>query len=175
MAAWQLTKALWKADVHDSEPITVTQPLHHAADGGVPDDFLAVGADQGLAVCPYSPLAGGFLTGKYERAEADDPTVVDAPDGSRVDLGGRFGDFVLSERGWAVLDAVTDVADDVNATPAQVALRWLMDREEFSCIPIVGARTVQQLDENVAACDVSLSSSQWKRIEEARVGATETS
>jgi aryl-alcohol dehydrogenase-like predicted oxidoreductase len=66
------------------------------------------------------------------------------------------------------------VADELDATPAQVALRWLMEQEAFTCIPIVGARTTDQLDENVGACDVSLSDAQFERIENARYADPET-
>jgi aryl-alcohol dehydrogenase-like predicted oxidoreductase len=168
MAAWQLTKALWTSDVEGYERFEVTQPLFHAGYYEDVADYLDVCADQGLAVCPYSPLAGGFLTGKYERADPDDPKVVEAPDGSRADFDERFDQFYLSERGWHVLDAVTEVADEVDASPAQVALRWLMDYPEATVIPIVGARTVEQLDENVGAADVDLSEEQWERITNAR-------
>jgi aryl-alcohol dehydrogenase-like predicted oxidoreductase len=167
MAAWQLTKALWESDVHDWERFEVTQPMFHAAGEGVAD-YLDLCADQGLAVCPYSPLAGGFLTGKYERADPDDPTQVEAPDGSRGSFDDAFGDYYASERGWRVLDAVREIADEEDATPAQVALRWLMDREEYTCVPIVGARTVEQLDENAGAADVSLDDGQHGRITDAR-------
>jgi aryl-alcohol dehydrogenase-like predicted oxidoreductase len=168
MAAWQLTKALWKSDVHDWERFEVTQPLFHAGYYEDVRDYLDVCGDQGLAVCPYSPLAGGFLTGKYERADPDDPSKVVAPDGSRADFDERFDRFYLSERGWHVLDEVRAVADEVDATPAQVALRWLMDYPEATVIPIVGARTVDQLDENVGAADVDLTDDQWERITNAR-------
>ncbi|RDI73000.1 aldo/keto reductase [Halopelagius longus] len=170
MAAWQLTKALWKSDVEDYERFEVTQPLFHAGYYEDVADYLDVCGDQGLAVCPYSPLAGGFLTGKYERADPDDPTIVEAPDGSRADFDERFDQFYLSERGWHVLDAVRDVAEEVDATPAQVSLRWLMDYPEATVVPIVGARTVEQLDENVGAADVDLSDDQWERIMDARYG-----
>jgi aryl-alcohol dehydrogenase-like predicted oxidoreductase len=168
MAAWQLTKALWTSDVNDYARFDVTQPLFHAGYYEDVADYLDVCADQDVAVCPYSPLAGGFLTGKYERADPDDPTAVEAPDGSRGSLDEFFSDYYLSERGWHVLDAIREVADEVDATPAQVSLRWLMDQSEFTCIPIVGARTVEQLAENVAACDVSLSAEQHDRITDAR-------
>jgi len=168
MAAWKLTKALWESDVHDWERFEVTQPLHHAAYYEDVADYLDVCSDQELAVCPYSPLAGGFLTGKYERVDEDDPQAVEAPGGSRGSFDDVFGDYYVSERGWAVLDTVQDVADEVGATPAQIALRWLMDHDEFTCVPIVGARTVDQLDENVGACSVSLSDEQWDRVHEAR-------
>jgi aryl-alcohol dehydrogenase-like predicted oxidoreductase len=66
-----------------------------------------------------------------------------------------------------VLDAVREVADEVDATPAQVSLRWLADQREFQCIPIVGARTPDQLEENLDAAEISLSDGQFERIEEA--------
>jgi aryl-alcohol dehydrogenase-like predicted oxidoreductase len=168
MAAWQLTKALWTSDVEGLERFEVTQPLFHAAYRDDVADYLDVCADQDLAVCPYSPLAGGFLTGKYERADPDDPKRVKAPDGSRGSFDERFSNFYLSARGWEVLDAIREVADENDATPAQVALRWLMDQEAFTCIPIVGARTTDQLEENVGAADVDLSTDEFERISEAR-------
>ena len=155
MAAWQLTKALWKSDVEGLERFEVTQPRFNAADR--PQDYLDVCADQGLAVCPYSPLDGGFLTGKY----ADDE--VEA--GSRADL--HDWDLSFSDQQWRVLDAINDVAQEVDATPAQVSLRWLMDQREFTCVPIFGARNSEQMDENLGAVDVSLTNDQYSRIAEA--------
>ncbi|MFB6150263.1 MAG: aldo/keto reductase [Haloarculaceae archaeon] len=165
--AWKLTKGLWKADVNNYEAFTVTQPLFHAAYYEDVAEYLDVCADQNLAVCPYSPLAGGFLTGKYERV-GDGTYELDAPEDTRAQLDDMFTDWYVSERGWHVLDAVREVADEVDATPAQVALRWLMDQPDFDCVPIVGARTVDQLDENMDAVDVELSDDQFRRIFEAR-------
>ncbi len=84
MAAWQLTKALWKSDVEDYERFEVTQPLFHAGYRDDVKDYLDVCVDQDIAVCPYSPLAGGFLTGKYERTDDDDPTAFEGPARSRL-------------------------------------------------------------------------------------------
>ncbi|MGA9399947.1 aldo/keto reductase, partial [Haladaptatus sp.] len=158
MAAWQLTKALWKSDVNGFERFDVTQPMYHAAASGPVEDYLDVCADQDIAVCPYSPLAGGFLTGKYERDG-------DIPAGSRADLVDYFEDYYMSEEGWEILDEIRAVADELDATPAQVALRWLIQQREFSCTPIVGARTTDQLEENVGAADIELSGEQYDRIE----------
>ncbi|WP_276253114.1 aldo/keto reductase [Halomontanus rarus] len=161
--AWQLTKALWKSDVNDWERFEVTQPRYNAAFRGTSEMYeIDVGAyvdvcdDQDLAVCPYSPLEGGFLTGKYDRDAS-------APDGSRGDLQ-SWDEF--SDQQWAVLEAIETVAEEVDATPAQVSLRWLMERT-FSCVPIIGARTVDQMEENASAVDVSLSPEQVERIDEA--------
>ncbi len=168
MAAWQLTKAQLTAEKEGLATFDVTQPLHHAGYYEDVSDYLDVCADQDLAVCNYSPLAGGFLTGKYERADPDDPEAVVAPDDSRGSFDDLFGDYYASERGWKVLEEVRAVADEVDATPAQVALAWLMDWDEFTCVPIVGARTPDQLRENAAATEVSLTDDQWDRIMDAR-------
>jgi aryl-alcohol dehydrogenase-like predicted oxidoreductase len=154
--------------VEGLERFEVTQPLFHAGYRDDVKDYLDVCADQGLAVCPYSPLAGGFLTGKYERADPDDPTKFEGPEGSRGTLSDRFEDFYLSERGWHVLDEIRAVAEELDATPAQVALRWLIEQPDFTCVPIVGARTTDQLEENVGAVDLSLSDAQFNRIVDAR-------
>ncbi|WP_435077776.1 aldo/keto reductase [Halococcus sp. AFM35] len=169
MAGWQLTKALWQSDVENLERFDVTQPLFHAAYYEDVSEYLEVCADQDLAVCPYSPLAGGFLTGKYERA-GEDVHDVESPDGSRGTFDELFDDYYVSERGWDVLDAVREVADELDASPAQVALRWLIAQERFTCVPIVGARTTDQLDENVGAVELSLSDDQRERIDAAREG-----
>jgi len=163
--AWELTKGLWTADVNNYEAFTVTQPMFHAAYREDVADYLDVCADQDLAVCPYSPLAGGFLTGKYERTEDGG---VEAPDGSRGALTDVFDDWYVSDRGWEVLDAIRAVADEEGATPAQVALAWLMAQDEFTCVPIVGARTTDQLEENVGAVEVELGAEQFDRIDRAR-------
>jgi len=158
MAAWKLTKGLWTSDVEGLERFEATQPRFYAADR--PEDSLDVCADQGIAVCPYSPLERGFLTGKYTEGEA--------PEGSRAALGGM--DLEFSDRQWRVLEAVQDVADEVEATPAQVAIRWLIDQPRFTCVPIFGARSVEQMTENMAAVDVSLSEEQFDRIADAYHG-----
>ncbi len=163
MAAWQLTKALWQSDVEGLERFDVTQPRVNAIYYEEVADYLEVCGDQELAVCPYSPLEGGFLTGKYERA-GDDPNDVISPDGSRGSLSGMSVD----ESDWAVLEEVEAVADELDATPAQVALRWLIDQREFTCVPIVGARSPDQLSENVGAVELSLSDGQFDRIDDAR-------
>jgi len=164
MAAWKLAKALGMADAEGYRRFDVTQPLFHAAYRDDVIDYLNVCVDQDLAVCPYSPLAGGFLTGKYEYRDGE----VVGPEGSRGDLDANFEDWYVSKRGWHVLNAVRTVAEEVDATPAQVALRWLIDQDRFTCVPIVGARTIDQIDENVGAVEVDLSDDQHDRISEAR-------
>ncbi|KZN22722.1 aryl-alcohol dehydrogenase [Haladaptatus sp. R4] len=158
MAAWQLTKALWKSNVNGFERFDVTQPMYHAAASGPVEDYLDVCADQDIAVCPYSPLAGGLPDRQVRTRRRH-------PGRSRADLVDYFEDYYMSEEGWEILDEIRAVADELDATPAQVALRWLIQQREFSCTPIVGARTTDQLEENVGAADIELSGEQYDRIE----------
>lgn len=170
-AAWQLIQSRWICDVNDWEQIVVVQPRYSALDHHpytldpterpVPELFEAC-RDQNVAVCPYSPIAGGFLSGKYERGPEGQAI---GPDGSRADLSDSFGPF--SDRAWNVLEAVRAVAAEIGATPAQVAVRWAMDVDGLTSIPIVGARSATQLDENVGAVDVSLTDEQYTRIADA--------
>jgi 1-deoxyxylulose-5-phosphate synthase len=160
LAGWQLIKSLWTSDVNGFERFEIVQPKFNAVYQDPVSDLLAAASDQELAVCPYSPLEGGFLTGKYERGS-------DAPAESRGAISNRFGGF--SNDQWVVLEAIREVAGKLDATPSQVALRWLV-QQDFSCIPIIGARTTNQLEENIGATKIELTSEQIKRIEEPNRG-----
>lgn len=170
MAAWKLARALRTSERLLAEPFLVTQPPFDATfqnasryEGFDLQDYLDVCADEELAVCPYSPLAGGFLTGKYARS-GDGPG-----DGRAEREPDSFERKYLSDAAWYVLDAVRAVADEVDATPAQVAIRWLVEQDRFSAVvPIVGARTPAQLEENAGAADLSLADEQVERIASAR-------
>lgn len=161
MTAWQLTKTLWKSEVNGLETVKVAQPLFHAGYRDDILDYLEVCTDQELGVCPYSPLAGGFLTGKYHRDE-------EPPEGSRGSFDPHFEEWYISERGWHVLDEIRSIAEELGATPAQVSLRWLIQQESFTTVPIVGVRTPDQLDENIKATEIELTEEQHERITEAR-------
>jgi aryl-alcohol dehydrogenase (NADP+) len=108
----------------------------------------------GLGLLPWSPLAGGFLAGKYQR-------------GGRPSAGTRAGsekplyqstsaEYADSDQNWATIDAVLRIAKEVGATPAQVALSWLSDRPGVTA-PIFGARNIAQLKENLGAAELKLS------------------
>jgi aryl-alcohol dehydrogenase-like predicted oxidoreductase len=167
----QLILAAWTTDRHNWTPISVVQPRYNAADHipftneptqrAHPDLFDAC-RDLSLAVCPYSPLAGGFLSGKYRRQPDGEP---DIPEGSRASLTDAYGPF--PERWWRVLKAVTQVASELGATPAQVALRWTSMIEGLTSVPIFGGRSLEQLKENVFALELSLTAEQYEAIADA--------
>ncbi|GAA3707507.1 hypothetical protein GCM10023082_01950 [Streptomyces tremellae] len=115
----------------------------------------------GLGVVPYSPLAGGVLTGKYGR---DDLAAAGAGDGTRRSFNPALG--TVTERNLAVADAVREVAAELGRSSAQVALAWTL-RNPAVTAPVVGARTPSQLADNLGALDVELTASQLARLDAA--------
>lgn len=167
-ASWQLVLANEICRSNRWAPVSVIQPRYSAADHvpytidpeemPLPDLFDACRYME-VAVCSFSPLAGGFLTGKYKR-DNDGNTVV--PEGSRAATFERYGAF--PERWWQVLAEVEAVAGEVNATPAQVAISWVSRITGITSVPIIGATSTQQLDETLDYVDLTLSDEQHRRI-----------
>lgn len=170
-AAWQLVLANEICRSKGWAPVSVVQPRYNAVDHvpftvdpaemALPDLFDAC-RYLGIAVCSYSPLAEGFLTGKYRR-DADGNTI--KPDGSRGAMSESYGEF--PERWWQVLGEIDKVASEVGATPAQVAISWVSRITGLTSIPIIGATSVEQLDETLGYVDLSLSDEQHERIADA--------
>jgi aryl-alcohol dehydrogenase-like predicted oxidoreductase len=155
--AWRLTKALWVSDKHGYVRFDSLQPLYNLIDrDGFERELLALCRDQEIGVIPYSSLASGFLSGKYRR-DHELPTTPRAAGVQR-----RY----LNERGFAVLDAVDAVAAQTGATPAQVAIAWLLHRPAITA-PIVSATSTEQLGELLGALDVSLDEAALQRLDAA--------
>ena len=157
--AWKVVRANEVAHRKGYEPFTVTQPRYNLVDREIEPNYLPMCRDYGLGVVPWSPLAWGFLTGKYTRdAVADDSTAsVDAD----------FEEHYLTDENFDALDVLFDVADEADAAPAQVALAWQLHHDDVTA-PIVGARTVDQLEENLGAADVSFTEGQVERLDTAK-------
>ncbi|MFC6837631.1 aldo/keto reductase [Halomarina ordinaria] len=158
--AWEVARANEIADRRGYEPFTLAQPRYNLVNREIEGNYVEMCEAYDLGLCPWSPLAGGFLTGKYEREGS-------MPEGTRGAESDRFADRYLSEANFDALDVVRDVAEEVGATPAQVSVAWLMHHPQVTA-PIVGARTVDQLEENLAADEVSLTDEQFERLAEAK-------
>jgi aryl-alcohol dehydrogenase-like predicted oxidoreductase len=152
--AWRLALALGTSERLQLARYDSLQPHYNLAyRAEFERELQDLCADQGLGVIPYSPLAGGFLTGKYRR---DDP----APASARADgIQKRY----FNEHGWAVLDALSSVAAAHGVAPAQVALAWLLAQPSVAA-PIVGANTPEQLAASLGAADLLLSSDQIAQL-----------
>jgi aryl-alcohol dehydrogenase-like predicted oxidoreductase len=154
--AWRLMESLWSAEVNGTPRYDSLQPHYNLARR---DDFerelKEVCESYEIGVIPYSPLAGGFLTGKYDREVV--------PESARAE-GAKKKYF--NEKGWRVLDAVREVAEEAGTTPAAVALGWLLSLPVITA-PIVGANSVEQLKGSLAVVDLSLSEAQVEKLNEA--------
>lgn len=160
--AWKVAQANEFARASGLEPFTVTQPRYNLVDREIEGDYLEMTRQEGLAVCPWSPLGQGFLTGKYDREAG-------LTGESRAAEAGSFEQRYLTETNFDVHDELDAVAAEVDGTPAQVALAWLAHRDGVTA-PIVGARTLDQLEENLKAAQISLSDEQMERLTEAKGG-----
>jgi aryl-alcohol dehydrogenase-like predicted oxidoreductase len=120
-------------------------------------EHVPAARDAGMGVQPWSPLAGGFLSGKYRRG--------DTADTGRLSGANPFGNSKFADRNWAVLDVVKTIASEVDGNPAQVALAWAMAKPGITS-PLIGARTVEQLTSNLAAASLTLDREQMARLDE---------
>ena len=155
--AWQLMQALWTSDSAGMARFDSLQPHYNILHRAEFERELAdVAETYGIGVIPYSPLAAGFLTGKYRRD-------ADVPDSDRA-RGVQHRYF--NERGWRILDVVAAVAEARGASISQIALAWQLSNPVITS-PIIGPRTLEQLDDNLGAAGMRLSSEEIDRINEA--------
>lgn len=164
-AGWQLQKAVDMARSHNWEPFACLQPLYNLLDRSLEWELLPVCRSEGLGVIPWSPLRGGWLSGKYHRG-MDAP-----PSNTRIEQAQREGwseswSAYANEHTWGVLDALFAVAEEIGHTPAQVALNWLL-RQPGVTAPIVGARSLTHLEDNLGAAGWALEPEQVQRLEAA--------
>jgi aryl-alcohol dehydrogenase-like predicted oxidoreductase len=161
---WQLTKAVHVARSHHWSPPVTLQPQYNLLVRGIEHEVVPAALDAQLGLLPWSPLAGGWLTGKYER---DVPPTGATRLGENPARGMEAWEARNADaRTWRVIDAVRAVADERDVTMSQVALAWLGSRPAVTSV-IIGARTREQLTDNIAAADLRLTDDELKRLTEA--------
>ncbi len=158
-AAYRLADSLWTARTQHLSSFVTLQAQYSLVVRDLEREHVPLCREHGLGLLPWSPLAGGFLSGKYRRG--DEP-----PAGSRLAQWKERYTRYDNDRNWAILEAVTAVAAEVGATVPEVALAWVLHRPTVSSV-IFGARTVAQVDENVRAADLALDPAQRQRLDEA--------
>ena len=154
--ARHLAKALYMADARGWERFVALQAYYSLVGRDLEYELLSLCREEGLGVLVWSPLSGGFLSGKYRR---DNQT----PDGA------RRNDFdfppVDKERGFDAVDALDSIAKEKQATVAQVALAWLLARPGVTSV-IIGAGKMSHLEDNLKGADVRLSDEEMERLSE---------
>lgn len=149
------------------ELISCLQPLYNLPDRETEWELIPVCLNEGLGIIPWSPLRGGWLSGKFQRG-------ITAPlEDTRIRMNEQSERAWTEEwtnynniRTWHVIDTLWTIAREVGKSPAQVALNWLLQRPGVTA-PILGARTVEQLEDNLGALGWSLNVDQMELLNKA--------
>jgi len=160
---WQLTKAVHLArSLNLAEPITL-QPQYSLIVRETEWEIVPAVLDAGMGMLPWSPLGGGWLSGKYQR---DQRPTGDTRLGDDPNRGMEAYDRRGTERTWRIIDAVQSIAEARGVSMAEVAIAWLTDRPGVTST-ILGARTTEQLAANLKAADLHLSAEETSALDEA--------
>jgi aryl-alcohol dehydrogenase-like predicted oxidoreductase len=156
--AWQMMKALGAADLRGLPRFVSTQVYYSLQERAIEHEILPACLDQGLGVLVWSPLAGGLLSGKYRR---DQP----GPEGARHLTDWDEPPVDDEDRLYDTIEVLVEIAEGHNVSAAQVALAWLLRRPGISSL-VIGARTDEQLADNLRAAELVLSGEEVSRLEE---------
>lgn len=156
-AAYRLLESVFASEkLHLSKYVSL-QPQYNLLSRGIERELVPVCVRHGIGIIPWSPLAGGMLTGKFQRD-------ANRPEGTRMAEKDGWWKGYQGERTWDVIDALVAVAKEVNATPAQVALAWLLKKPGVTSV-IFGARSIKQLEDNLKAVEVTLPDEAMKTLD----------
>jgi len=162
---WQLQKAIDLSRTNGWEPFLCLQPQYNLLCRSTEWELIPVSLREGLGVIPWSPLRGGWLSGKFYRGMTAPPA------GSRIEMAEQKGwsenwTAYNRESTWRTLDALHSVAKETAHTPAQVAINWLL-RKPGVTAPIIGARHREQLETNLGSAGWELTSEQVRKLDTA--------
>jgi aryl-alcohol dehydrogenase-like predicted oxidoreductase len=158
-AAYRLADSQWIAKTEHLHRFVALQMQYSLVTRDLEREHIPLCKRFGLGVLPWSPLAGGFLSGKFQK---DQPP----PAGSRLEKWKERLAGFDNARNWRILDAVKAVASEKQTSMTAVALRWAVQKPTISSV-IFGARTLEQLEDNLKAAELSLSSEDMKRLDDA--------
>ena len=152
--AWKVAQAQTIARFRGWAPLVALQIEYSLLERTVEGELIPMALEMGLGVTPWSPLKSGVLSGKYTRENA---ATVKADRGERVTQN-------LGEKVYAIIDELIAIGRELTASPASVALAWVQGRPGVAST-IIGARRIDQLDQNLAALDVALTADQIARLD----------
>ena len=178
--AWYVAKIATLAAVRGQPAPIALQYFYSLVNRDIEEEFVPLAAEFGMAIQPWSPLAFGLLTGKYDRATVEIAAPRDAglprdaagaeacrpDDDKRLDGANPFGDSLFTERNWGIVAAVRRVAAECGESPARVALAWVIQRPGVMST-LMGVSRVEQLHDNIAALDIRLSAAHLADLETA--------
>lgn len=154
--AWKCAQAQTIAQFRGFAPVIALQIEYSLLERTVEGELVPMARELGLGITPWSPLKSGVLSGKYTRQNH----------GSQKADRGQFAEGNLSDRAYDIVELLSAIARENDSTPARVALAWLAQKPGVTSI-ILGARRLEQLEDNLAAADISLSVEQVQRLDDA--------
>ena len=157
--AWYVAKAATLATAHAIPGPIALQLEYSLVDRSIEREHVPAAHELGLGITPWSPLAAGFLAGKYQRAGAG------ATGQGRLSGPNPFGDMLFTDHNWRVLDTLRAVATQADLPLAQVALAWALAQPGMTSL-ILGASTLEQLHNNLRSLEVSLTPEQLRTLDE---------
>jgi aryl-alcohol dehydrogenase-like predicted oxidoreductase len=160
--AWYAARAQTLAEKEGKERLIALQLEYSLVERNIEREHIPVSQELGIGVCPWSPLAGGFLTGKYKR-EGESGKGEGRLETTKGSSNPAFNKF--SERNWRIHDVLSDVAKQINKPPAQVALNWVITQPGVTST-IIGATKLAQLNDNLQAADITIPAELRKRLDE---------
>ena len=160
--AWYVARAQTLAEKEGKERLIALQLEYSLVERNIEREHIPVSQELGIGVCPWSPLAGGFLTGKYKR-EGESGKGEGRLETTKGSGNPAFNKF--SERNWRIHDVLSDVAKRLNKPPAQVALNWVITQPGVTST-IIGATKLAQLNDNLQAADITIPAELRKRLDE---------
>jgi aryl-alcohol dehydrogenase-like predicted oxidoreductase len=157
-AAWQVMKALWISDREGLTPFVSQQLYYSLQSRDIENELVPLAVDQGLGILVWSPIAGGLLSGKYRRD-------VEAPPGSRHLSDWSEPPVYDEDKLYDTIEELVAIGADHGVSAAQVALAYTLGRPAVTSV-IVGARTEEQLADNLASADLTLSAEEVARLDD---------
>ncbi|PLT45830.1 putative oxidoreductase [Paenibacillus pasadenensis] len=157
--AWQMMKALSISDARGWSRFVSVQPQYSLACRDIERELVSLSLEENVGIIPWAPLAGGFLTGRYGK---------DKPAEGRLSRpsGESAWELRATDRNFAILDKLQEIAEAAGRTPAQTALRWLIQAPGVVS-PIFGASTLEQFRDNMGAAGWTLPPDAWSELDEA--------
>jgi aryl-alcohol dehydrogenase-like predicted oxidoreductase len=157
-SGWQMSKALGVSERLGLERYVSQQVYYSLQSRDAEYEIVPASLDQGVGILVWSPLAGGLLSGKYRRGQQ-------GPEGSRHLTDWNEPPVRDEEQTYDVIEAAVEIGEEHGVSAAQVALAWLLGRPGVSSV-VIGARTEEQLADNLAAADLELSGEQRARLDD---------
>lgn len=156
--AWQLVQSFWDSEKLGLNRFVCEQPPYNLLDRRIERELLPVAKLYGVGIIPWSPLAGGMLSGKYHRGE-------DGPEGSRYRSGKFRNGAEVPAAAWKIIEGTRELAEQKGIPMDALALAWVLSRPGVTS-PIIGPRTMEQFEANLKALEVQLSEEDLKRLDE---------